>query len=96
MGGPNLEVFKFALYLFVPIAALVHFGDPQWYRENVLPYKERLFPPESRLLQTIPKDQSAIREELARGRPPIIGGFPSKNSTLVCTLRRRIAQSPLL
>ncbi|KAJ8699735.1 hypothetical protein PTI98_002826 [Pleurotus ostreatus] len=66
MGGPNLEVFKFALYLFVPIAALVHFGDPQWYRENVLPYKERLFPPESRLLQTLPKDQSAIREELAR------------------------------
>ncbi|KAL0947167.1 hypothetical protein HGRIS_013294 [Hohenbuehelia grisea] len=66
MGGPNLEVFKFALYLFVPIAALVHFGDPQWYKDNVLPYKDKLFPPDARLLQTIPKDQSAIREELAR------------------------------
>lgn len=37
MGGPNLEVFKFSLYLFVPIAALVHFGDPEWYRKHVVP-----------------------------------------------------------
>ncbi|KAF8921544.1 hypothetical protein CPB85DRAFT_1428524 [Mucidula mucida] len=45
MGGPNLEIFKFSLYLFIPIAALVHFGDPDWYRANVLPYKDKLFPP---------------------------------------------------
>ncbi|KAG5353352.1 hypothetical protein C0989_007796 [Termitomyces sp. Mn162] len=37
MGGANLEVFKFSLYLFVPIAALVHFGDPDWYRQHVVP-----------------------------------------------------------
>lgn len=37
MGGPNLEIFKFSIYLFVPIVALVHFGDPQWYREKVVP-----------------------------------------------------------
>ena len=37
MGGPNLEVFKFGLYLFVPVFALLHFGDPQWYHDNVLP-----------------------------------------------------------
>lgn len=37
MGGPNLEIFKFSLYLFVPIAALIHFGDPAWYRNNVIP-----------------------------------------------------------
>jgi protein PET100 len=37
MGGPNLEIFKFSLYLFVPIFALVHFGDPHWYRNTVLP-----------------------------------------------------------
>ncbi|KAJ3994899.1 hypothetical protein F5050DRAFT_1574743 [Lentinula boryana] len=73
MGGPNLEVFKFSLYLFIPICALVHFGDPQWYRNTVLPYKEQLFPPEKRLLQAIhntlnqlPTDQSSLREELAR------------------------------
>lgn len=39
MGGANLEVFKFSLYLFVPIAALVHFGDPDWYRQHVVPVR---------------------------------------------------------
>ena len=37
MGGPNLEIFKFTLYLFVPIAALIHFGNPEWYRTKVVP-----------------------------------------------------------
>ena len=37
MAGPNLEVFKFGLYLFVPVFALLHFGDPDWYHRNVLP-----------------------------------------------------------
>lgn len=39
MGGPNLEIFKFSIYLFVPIAALVHFGDPEWYRTTVVPVR---------------------------------------------------------
>ncbi|KAF9022707.1 hypothetical protein BDP27DRAFT_1353210 [Rhodocollybia butyracea] len=66
MGGPNLEIFKFSLYLFIPICALVHFGDPQWYRNTVLPYKDQLFPPEKRLLQELPTDQKSLREELTR------------------------------
>ncbi|KAF9448366.1 hypothetical protein P691DRAFT_669590 [Macrolepiota fuliginosa MF-IS2] len=66
MGGPNLEVFKFSLYLFVPIAALVHFGDPEWYRKHVVPYRDRLFPSAERTDQYIPKETAAIREELAR------------------------------
>jgi protein PET100, fungi type len=39
MGGPGLEIFKFSLYLFVPIAALVHFGSPEWYRTYVIPVR---------------------------------------------------------
>ncbi|TFK72541.1 hypothetical protein BDN72DRAFT_763185 [Pluteus cervinus] len=72
MGGPNLEIFKFSLYLFVPIAALVHFGDPQWYNTHVVPYRNRLFPSEERTNQAclhqsrIPTNQAAVREELAR------------------------------
>ncbi|EDR11277.1 uncharacterized protein LACBIDRAFT_315917 [Laccaria bicolor S238N-H82] len=66
MGGPNLEVFKFSLYLFVPIAALVHFGDPEWYRRHVVPYRDKLFPSLDRTIQQIPTDQSGVREELAR------------------------------
>jgi protein PET100, fungi type len=42
MAGPNLEVFKFGLYLFIPVVALLHFGDAQWYRENVLPVSTSL------------------------------------------------------
>ncbi|KIM48877.1 hypothetical protein M413DRAFT_438050 [Hebeloma cylindrosporum] len=66
MGGPNLEIFKFSLYLFVPIAALVHFGDPEWYRTTVIPYREKLFPSLDRTNQRIPTDQAGVREELAR------------------------------
>ncbi|EGO03867.1 hypothetical protein SERLA73DRAFT_175553 [Serpula lacrymans var. lacrymans S7.3] len=66
MAGPNLEVFKFGLYLFVPIVALLHFGDPKWYHNHVLPYKDHLFPPMERTNARIPTDQIAVREELAR------------------------------
>jgi len=66
MGGPNLEIFKFSLYLFVPIAALIHFGDPEWYRTVVVPYRDKLFPALDRTNQRIPTDQSGVREELAR------------------------------
>ncbi|KAF8514044.1 hypothetical protein JB92DRAFT_2789748 [Gautieria morchelliformis] len=44
MAGPNLEVFKFGLYLFFPIVMMVQFGNPEWYNRNVLPYKDRIFP----------------------------------------------------
>ena len=37
MGGPNLEIFKFTLYLVVPLAALIQFGNPEWYRTTVVP-----------------------------------------------------------
>ncbi|KAF5358198.1 hypothetical protein D9756_001876 [Leucocoprinus leucothites] len=80
MGGPNLEVFKFSLYLFVPIAALVHFGDPEWYRKHVVPYRDRLFPGPERTSQNIPKETAAIREELARIKAE--------------RLARRVAQEP--
>ncbi|PPR04954.1 hypothetical protein CVT24_010412 [Panaeolus cyanescens] len=65
MGGPNLEIFKFSLYLFVPLAALVHFGDPAWYRNVVVPYRNKLFPAADRT-PAIPTNQQAVREELAR------------------------------
>ncbi|KAK7457063.1 hypothetical protein VKT23_010365 [Stygiomarasmius scandens] len=66
MGGANLEIFKFSLYLFVPIAALVHFGDPDWYKNHVVPMRAKLFPPDERLIQELPTDQKTLREELAR------------------------------
>ncbi|KIM65120.1 hypothetical protein SCLCIDRAFT_1212617 [Scleroderma citrinum Foug A] len=66
MGGPNLEVFKFGLYLFVPVFALLHFGDPQWYHNHVRPYKEQLFPHGDRTNMQLPTDQASVKSELAR------------------------------
>ena len=67
MGGPSLEVFKFATYVFLPILVMAHYGNPDWYAKNVLPvsliniavdgvternqYKEKIFPPEENLVR---------------------------------------------
>jgi len=66
MAGPNLEIFKFSLYLFVPVVALLHFGDPEWYHNHVLPYKDHLFPSSDRFHSRLPTESSAVREELER------------------------------
>ncbi|KAJ7273477.1 hypothetical protein B0H12DRAFT_1007614 [Mycena haematopus] len=67
MGGPNLEVFKFAVYLFVPIFSLVYFGDPAWYNAHVVPYRNKLLPPlEKTVRQELPFEQHRVREELER------------------------------
>ncbi|KAI0928306.1 hypothetical protein AcV7_009100 [Taiwanofungus camphoratus] len=66
MGGPNLEVLKFAMYVFFPVVMMLHYGDPDWYHKHVLSYKDRIFPQEERLVTKLPTDQSALREELAK------------------------------
>ncbi len=44
MGGPGLEVFKFALYLALPIGVMVHYGKPEWYTQHVLPVRAVVLP----------------------------------------------------
>lgn len=44
MAGPNLEVFKFAVYVFFPVAIMLHFGDPEWYKKHVLSVSTRTRP----------------------------------------------------
>ncbi|OCH95646.1 hypothetical protein OBBRIDRAFT_788196 [Obba rivulosa] len=68
MGGPNLEVFKFGLYVFFPTALMLYYGDPDWYNHHVLSYKDKIFPPDERLHTRVPTDQTALREELAKIR----------------------------
>ncbi|KZT11493.1 uncharacterized protein LAESUDRAFT_720738 [Laetiporus sulphureus 93-53] len=66
MGGPNLEVFKFAIYVFLPVAVMMHYGDPDWYNRHVLTYRDKIFPPEERLVTNLPTNHDALKEELAR------------------------------
>ncbi|KAI0818834.1 hypothetical protein BC629DRAFT_1588160 [Irpex lacteus] len=66
MGGPALEVFKFATYVALPLLVMAHYGNPEWYRNNVLPYKEKIFPPEENIVRNLPNDQVTLKQELAR------------------------------
>ena len=43
MGGPYLEVFKFATYVSLPLLVMAHYGNPEWYRNNVLPVSNFVF-----------------------------------------------------
>jgi hypothetical protein len=37
MAGPNLEVFKFGVYVFFPVLMLLRYGDSKWYQNHVIP-----------------------------------------------------------
>ena len=37
MAGPNLEVFKFGVYVFFPVLMLLRYGDSEWYQNHVIP-----------------------------------------------------------
>ncbi|GJJ12428.1 hypothetical protein Clacol_006670 [Clathrus columnatus] len=64
MAGPNLEIFRFGLYLFFPLAIMAHFGNPDWYRRHVLPYKDRIIPKDNK--QKLPHTHSEVVAELER------------------------------
>ncbi|KDQ59471.1 hypothetical protein JAAARDRAFT_126811 [Jaapia argillacea MUCL 33604] len=66
MGGPNLEVFKFGLYVFFPVVTLLYYGDPEWYNKHVIPYKDHIFAREDKIVSKLPTEQSSVRDELAR------------------------------
>ncbi|KAN0063182.1 hypothetical protein ACQY0O_004346 [Thecaphora frezii] len=70
MAGPNLELFKFGLYLFFPLAVMVHYGDPEWYHRHVLPLRDQFWPAEESLYRP-PRnapDVKASLEEFKRER----------------------------
>lgn len=66
MAGPNLELFKFGIYLFFPIGMMYYYGNPEWWFDHVLPYKEKFFPQEKMAKPPLPQDHSAVRRELDR------------------------------
>ncbi|CCA71583.1 hypothetical protein PIIN_05520 [Serendipita indica DSM 11827] len=66
MAGPNLEIFKFGFYLFFPLAMMVHYGNPEWYRRHVIPYREKLFPRVETTNQNLPTNRGEIRQQLEK------------------------------
>ncbi|KIS69532.1 uncharacterized protein UMAG_02071 [Mycosarcoma maydis] len=63
MAGPNLELFKFGVYLFFPLAVMVHYGSPQWYSENVLPIRDQFWPKEESLYRP-PRNSEDVKAAL--------------------------------
>ncbi|KAF2755594.1 hypothetical protein EJ05DRAFT_478567 [Pseudovirgaria hyperparasitica] len=61
MGGPNLEVFKFAMYISFPIGIMYYFGtnlDGRFKVDNFWPSQEQTY--------KIPFEREEIDKELAR------------------------------
>ena len=46
MGGPRLELFRFASYVFLPVAAMAWYGNPEWYEKHVKPLRDGYLQPE--------------------------------------------------
>ncbi|KZO91874.1 hypothetical protein CALVIDRAFT_541490 [Calocera viscosa TUFC12733] len=65
MAGPNLELFKFGVYIFFPIAMMFHYGNPEWYEKHVLPFKESFWPKEETTNKP-PHDKVSLQAELAK------------------------------
>ncbi|KDN47535.1 hypothetical protein K437DRAFT_206503, partial [Tilletiaria anomala UBC 951] len=77
MAGPNLELFKFGLYLFFPLAVMVHYGDPEWYHKNVLPIRDTFWPKEKNLYKP-PRNEKDLKSELAELRRQRLEGKAAK------------------
>ena len=35
MAGPTLEIFRMAIYVFIPVASFYYFNLPEFYEKNV-------------------------------------------------------------
>ncbi|SNX85588.1 related to PET100  len=63
MAGPNLELFKFGVYLFFPLAVMVHYGNPAWYNEHVLPIRDQFWPAQESLYKP-PRNSDDLKTAL--------------------------------
>ncbi|GAA5878229.1 hypothetical protein JCM16303_002693 [Sporobolomyces ruberrimus] len=67
MAPAQLELFKFSLYVFFPVCAMLHYGDPDWYEKYVGPIRAAYR--QDNLPQVEPPQTSSeLKEELARLR----------------------------
>ncbi|KAF8323391.1 hypothetical protein DL93DRAFT_2071120 [Clavulina sp. PMI_390] len=80
MAGPNLEVFKFGLYVFFPVAIMLHYGNPEWYDKHVVPARMKFFPPLESTNKP-PTDPHDIRNEIARMKAERLAKMDSQQST---------------
>ncbi|KAK0546119.1 hypothetical protein OC846_005399 [Tilletia horrida] len=92
MAGPSLEVFKFGLYLFFPLAIMVHYGDPEWYHKNVLPVRDVFWPKDEDLYHP-PRTSSDVKDALAEFRQKRIARREEREAAAAGTIRDAISST---
>ncbi|CAB4397808.1 unnamed protein product [Rhizophagus irregularis] len=68
MGGANLELFKFSVYIFFPIATMYYFGAPEFYDSHV---KQIKFWPEKTNRPPTTRDEILIEIEKLKAKKKI-------------------------
>ncbi|OZJ03171.1 hypothetical protein BZG36_04075 [Bifiguratus adelaidae] len=63
MGGPNLEVVKFGIYVMFPIGWMLYFGGPEFFDRHV---RNINFWPKEETTNKPPSTKQDIQSELVR------------------------------
>ncbi|GAA5944534.1 Pet100p [Sporobolomyces koalae] len=67
MAPAQLELFKFSLYVFFPVCAMLHYGDPDWYEKYVGPLRASYRQDNTPQIEP-PQTSTELKDELARLR----------------------------
>ena len=95
MGGPRLELFRFASYVFLPVAAMAWYGNPEWYEKHVKPLRDGYLQPEKADVVRRYSDRGCIMfADLARFTPAHIRNPRRASTTTRCSQSGEIAETP--
>ncbi|SCZ97037.1 BZ3500_MvSof-1268-A1-R1_Chr4-2g06946 [Microbotryum saponariae] len=84
MAPAQLELFKFGLYVFIPIAAMLHYGDPDWYEQYVGPLRSNYRKDD--LPQIAPaQTPSELKDQLAKMREERLKKRDERNTSTTTT-----------
>ncbi|GAA6051515.1 hypothetical protein JCM3770_000392 [Rhodotorula araucariae] len=87
MAPAQLELFKFTLYVFAPVACMLHYGDPDWYERWVGPFRAAYRKEDIKQIEP-PRDTNELKAELARLREERLARKAQKDSAA------HVAQAP--
>eukprot|EP00127_Corallochytrium_limacisporum_P004455 Clim_evm9s164 gene=Clim_evmTU9s164 len=67
----NLEIWKFGLYVFMPVATFYYFNLPEFYKDYVEPHQDRIWipdekPQEERPPRSLKENQARLQELLKK------------------------------
>ncbi|GAA5854770.1 hypothetical protein JCM9279_000939 [Rhodotorula babjevae] len=79
MAPAQLELFKFTLYVFAPVATMLHYGDPDWYERWVGPHRADYRKEDIKQVEP-PRDTAELKAELARLRDERLARKAQKDS----------------